>query len=64
MCFGTLKQCFRPKPIREYKDLTPEERAEYDKKYGPPLNMSSREMRRSTYSNAGVLGAVAMAFGR
>lgn len=64
MCFGALKLFFCPKPAINYADLTPEERAAHDKKYGgPPLNLTSREMRRATYSNAGVLGGMGMALG-
>ncbi|KAH8432839.1 uncharacterized protein LDX57_010469 [Aspergillus melleus] len=63
MGFDAVKKAFRSKPAKDPKDYTPEEYDEHVKKYGPPLNMTSSEMRKSTYSQAGVLGAVTMALG-
>lgn len=61
MAFKTIKQAFRYKPAKDPKDYSPEEYEEHVKKYGRPLNMTPKEMRKSTYSQAGVLGAVTMA---
>lgn len=63
MAFDSIKKALRSKPAKDPKDYTPEEYEAHVKKYGPPLNMSPGEMRKSTFSQAGVLGGVTMAFG-